>query len=162
MNHGYFGRKLGRNVGERRLLFMALVRSLISYGKIKTTFAKAKAIQPMVDKLITKAKGGSNADVTELRKTLADESMVRNLRDMAKTRFHTRTSGYTRIIKLGKRRGDSAEEVLFEFVDAAPEKATVVKTKTVKETPKVQEAEVVSEKKAVKAPKKTVAKSLKK
>lgn len=149
-------------MGERRLLFMVLVRSLITYGKIKTTFAKAKAVQPMMDKLITKAKGGSNADVMELRKMLANESMVQNLRDMAKSRFHTRTSGYTRIIKLGKRRGDAAEEVLFEFVDAPPVKAEVTKTKTVKETPKVQEAEVVSEKKSVKAPKKSAAKTLKK
>lgn len=155
MRHGYFGRKLGRTVDERRRLFMVLARSLITNGRIKTTFAKAKAIQPMVDKLITKAKDGSNASLTVMRKRLANESVVSALRDMAKTRFHTRTSGYTRILKLGKRRGDAAEVVILEFVDAAP--VVVAKTKTVKpgkQTQEVQEAEVVSEKKAEKKPKK--------
>jgi large subunit ribosomal protein L17 len=154
MRHSYFGRKLGRNVDERRRLFMVLVRQLITHGRIKTTLAKAKAIQPMVDKLITKAKGGSNADLSELRKTLAAESMVSALRDMAKTRFHPRTSGYTRIIRLGKRYGDAAEEVLLEFVDAAPVKAEVVKVKPNKKGATVQEAEVVAEKKPEKVTKK--------
>lgn len=146
MRHGYFGRKLGRTVDERRRLFMVLVRSLITIGHIKTTFAKAKAIVPMVDKLITKAKDGSNASLSVLRKRLADESVVSVLRDMAKTRFHTRTSGYTRILKLGKRRGDASEMVILEFVDAAPVVTEVVKAKPTKETPKVEEAEVVSKK----------------
>lgn len=135
MRHGYFGRKLGRNVDERRRLFMQLTRSLISLGRIKTTHAKAKAIQPTIDKLITKAKNGSHADVNELRKSLALESAVQLLREMAKTRFQTRTSGYTRIIRLGTRRGDTAEEVIIEFVDAAPVKAEVVKSKVVKKIP---------------------------
>ncbi len=156
MKHNYFGRKLGRNVGERRRLFMQLTRSLITLGRIKTTLAKAKAIQPSVDKLITKSKLGSNAALSELRKSLASEPTVTLLRDMAKTRFHTRTSGYTRIIRLGKRYGDAAEEVVLEFVDAAPVKAEVVKAKVTKETHKVQEADVVSEKKPVKAENKRV------
>ena len=132
MKHGYFGRKLGRNANERRSLFMQLMRSLISFGRIKTTQAKAKAIQPAIDKLITKAKKGSNADINEMRKSLSLETAVRALREMAKTRFHTRNSGYTRIIKLGARRGDAAEEVMLEFVDAAPVKAEVVSVKKTK------------------------------
>jgi large subunit ribosomal protein L17 len=157
MKHGYFGRKLGRNVDERRRLFMVLTRSLIQLGRIKTTFAKAKAIQPAMDKLITKAKSASNASVREMRKNLASEPSVKALLEMAKTRFSTRTSGYTRIIKLGKRYGDAAEEVILEFVDAAPVTATTTKktkaTKVTAETPAVQEAEVVTEEASVKKPK---------
>lgn len=116
----------------------------------------------MVDKLITKAKSESNAALSELRKTLALESSVASLREMAKSRFHTRSSGYTRIIRLGKRHGDAAEEVLLEFVDAAPVKTEVVKAKAVKEpSSKVQEAEVVEEKKPVQAPKKPAVSSKK-
>ncbi len=162
MKHGYYGRKLGRNVGERRLLFMALVRALITHGRLKTTLAKAKAIQPTVDKLITKAKNGSNASVTELRKTLALETAVAELREMAKTRFAARTSGYTRILKLGKRYGDAAEMVIMEFVDPAVAKAEVVKKVHTKETPSVQEAELVKEHKPVKPAKKSAAKTAKK
>lgn len=144
MKHGYFGRKLGRNVGERRQLFMVLLRSLTTYGKIKTTLAKAKTIQPQMDKLITKAKSGKSADVIEVRKSLANEQLVKALLEMAKTRFSARNSGYTRIIKLGKRHGDAAEEVLIEFVDAAPVVAEVVKApkKTIEKSV-VKEAAVV-------------------
>lgn len=160
MNHGYFGRKLGRNVDERRRLFMVLARQLITLGRIKTTLAKAKAIQPMVDKLITKAKSGSNSSVRQMRKVLASEPTVSALTEMSKNRFAGRTSGYTRIIKLGKRYGDAAEEVVLEFVDAAPETAAVVKTtakKGAKEavvtTAHVQDADVVKEDKPKKSTK---------
>jgi len=83
MKHGYFGRKLGRNANERRSLFMQLMRSLISFGRIKTTQAKAKAIQPAIDKLITKAKKGSNADINEMRKSLSLErhGFIREIAD---------------------------------------------------------------------------------
>lgn len=71
-----------------------LARELIRRGSIRTTIARAKAVQPIVEKLITRAKKGD-----------------------ANTRFAGRTSGFTRIVKLGPRKGDAAEEVLLQFVD---------------------------------------------
>lgn len=166
MKHGYFGRKLGRNKDERKRLFRNLSSALIMHGRIHTTLAKAKSIQPMVEKLITQVKRGTNGAVGEVKKTLFDNVTYQTLADMAKTRFTTRTSGYTRIIKLGTRVGDAAEMVYLEFVDAAPEKPKTLRkdsgqakktTKTTKDGNAVQEAEVVTEekpkKKTVKAKK---------
>lgn len=146
MKHGYFGRKLGRNKDERRRLFMILTRSLIEAGRVRTTFAKAKAIQPMVEKLITKAKSGTSGALNKVSGVLSDADSYKKLLEMAKARFGGRTSGYTRIVKLGTRLGDASEMVFLEFVDAAPvtEKAKPKATKATKGAKAVQEAEVVT------------------
>ena len=150
MKHGYFGRKLGRNKDERKRLFRNLSSALIMHGRIHTTLAKAKSIQPMVEKLITQVKRGTNGAILEVNKTLSDNTTYTTLLEMAKSRFTARTSGYTRIIKLGTRVGDAAEMVYLEFVDAAPVKEVVKKIQAAKETkkaPVVQEAEVVTSEK---------------
>lgn len=100
MRHGVFGRKLSRNTNERKRLFTVLTQQLVVYGGITTTLAKAKAVQPMVEKLITKSK---------------------KEKGWALARFPNRKSGYTRIVKLGTRYGDGAEQVKFSFVDPKPE-----------------------------------------
>ncbi len=141
MRHGVYGRKLHRTVDERRRLFMILLRSLFGEGKIVTTIAKAKAIQPMAEKLITKAKGATNADMRQIRKVLADRVTVGILMDWAKTRFANRTSGFTRLIRVGRRLGDASETVQMSFVDAAPEKVEIVKAAVPKG--KVVEAKTV-------------------
>lgn len=153
MKHGYYGRKLGRNKDERRRLFMILTRSFIEAGRIRTTLAKAKAIQPMVEKLITKAKSGTSGALNKVSGVLSDADSYKKLLDMAKTRFGGRTSGYTRIVKLGTRLGDASEMVFLEFVDAAPEKPKTKTTKAVKGTKAVQEAEVVTEAEVKEEPK---------
>lgn len=161
MKHGYYGRKLGRNKDERRRLFMILTKSLIESGRVKTTQAKAKAIQPMVDKLITKAKSGASGALRAVSGVLSDIDSYKKLLEMAKSRFTARTSGYTRIIKLGTRLGDASDMVYLEFVDAAPEKPQTKTTKTTKETKvtkggnTVQEAEVVTEETPAKTEKTT-------
>lgn len=94
------------------------MRDLLIHGTIKTTLPKAKAAQPMIEKLITKAKKGSRASRNQIEKVLASKDIENALLADAKTRFATRGSGFTRIIHLGKRRGDSTEEVLFQLVDA--------------------------------------------
>lgn len=150
MKHGYYGRKLGRNKDERRRLFMILTRSLIESGRVKTTIAKAKAIQPMVDKLITKAKSGTNGALNAVSGVLSDSGSYKKLLEFAKTRFTTRTSGYTRIIKLGTRLGDASDMVYLEFVDAEPIVAKVEKVKEkkiVQSVGNVQDAEIVIAKK---------------
>ena len=109
MKHRVFGRKLGRNKDERRRLFTKLVRAIFEKGRIRTTLAKAKAVQPMVEKHVTRAKASKTAG----------------------GRFAARSSGYTRIVKLGKRSGDAAEMVFLEFVDPEPAKIEVIKPKVV-------------------------------
>ncbi len=115
MRHSYFGRKLSRTKNERRRLFQGLARDLILRGTIKTTLGKAKAVQPLVEKLVTLAKKGQARGV---KKELASKDIEKILLQDAKTRFANRTSGFTRIVKLGKRLGDATEEVLLQFVDA--------------------------------------------
>ncbi len=125
MRHGYFGKKLSRTKNERKRLLVGLTREIIKYGSIRTTLVKAKAVQPMVEKLITKAKSGA---YRKLFQVLGDKVSAKKLLSDAQTRFGSRMSGFTQIIKLGKRSGDATEAVLFRFVDAA----VVEKPKTVK------------------------------
>ncbi len=119
MRHAYFGRKLHRTTNERQQLFRNLLRALIAHGSIKTTIAKAKSVVPAMEKLITKAKSGTEAAKRELFADLGgDKQSTQMLLDMAKTRFAARSSGYTRLVKLGSRQGDAAEMVELSFVDA--------------------------------------------
>lgn len=136
MRHSYFGKKLSRNAGERRRLLQSLARELVYHGEIKTTIAKAKAVQPMVEKLVTHAKKGGNANLLQIKKVLADKQALKQLLSDAESRFGSRASGFTRIVKLGPRPGDASEEALLTFVDAP-----IVPT------------EVIAPKKAVKAQK---------
>jgi large subunit ribosomal protein L17 len=131
MRHGVFGRKLSRTKNERKQLLQGLVRSLLIHGAIKTSLSKAKAAQPMIEKLITKAKDGSRASINQIEKVLAHKDIESVLIADAKTRFGNRTSGFTRIVHLGKRLGDATEEVLFQLVDEKV-KVEVVKPKVVK------------------------------
>lgn len=132
MNHAVYGRRLSRSTDERKRLFSGLSRDLFIHGKIRTTVAKAKAVRPMVEKLITRAKKGSSHDYRLVLAALGDGSVAKKLMDDVKTRFSTRNSGYTRIVRLGKRLGDATEEVYLLFVDevvpsevvSAPKKAT--------------------------------------
>lgn len=154
MRHAVFGRKLNRTVDERRRLFMILLRSLFGSGKIVTTVAKAKAVRPMAEKLITKAKSATRSDMRQIRKVLADRVTVGILMDWAKTRFTKRTSGFTRMVRVGRRLGDASETVELSFVDAAPVKETVVKAKTKEKGKKVEDAVIVASPKKRKSPKK--------
>lgn len=134
MRHSVFGRKFSRTKNERKRLLQGLVRDLLLRGAIRTSLPKAKAAQPMIEKLITKAKDGSRASLNQIEKVLASKDIEHALIADAKTRFGNRTSGFTRIIHLGKRLGDATEEVLFQLVD---EKviAEVVKPKVEEKKP---------------------------
>jgi len=111
-----------------------LVRDLLIHGTIKTSLPKAKAAQPIIEKLITKAKDGSRVSLNQIEKVLASKDIESALIADAKTRFGNRTSGFTRIIHLGNRLGDSTEEVLFQLVDEQV-KVEVVKPAVKKEVP---------------------------
>ena len=110
--------KLGRTQGHRDALLANLAVSLIEHGRIKTTVAKAKAVRPIVEKLVTKAK---KATLHARRMALADlrhnEPAVRKLFAEIGPLNAERKGGYTRIVKLGARRSDSAEMALIEWVD---------------------------------------------
>lgn len=118
MRHSVFGRKLSRTKNERRRLLQGLARDLIRRGSVHTTLAKAKAVAPLVEKLVTSAKHGGTGAKTAVKRVLSDKETEKLLLSDAATRFAPRRSGFTRIVKLGPRRGDSAEEVMLQFVDA--------------------------------------------
>jgi large subunit ribosomal protein L17 len=155
MRHRIFGKQLSRSANERQGLFKNLVRDIILHGSIKTTLAKAKAVQGLTESLITKTKKHTPASLSAVKKTITDRNVFKKLEEYCQTRFAGRSSGYTRIIKLGMRRGDGAEEVLFSFVDSDV-KAEVIKPespkgKKVTEVKKTEKKEVKKEKTVKKA-----------
>lgn len=142
MKKRVFGRKLGRERDSRRALFRSLVRSLFEHGQIKTTRAKAKAIQPEVDRILSIAKKG---DITAQRRVFArlgnDKQTTKKAFSATKLAFKGRSSGFTRIVNLGARRGDNVEVVRLEFVEnifpPTPKKKET-KKKTVKKAAKTK------------------------
>lgn len=147
MRHSYYGKKLSRTKNERRRLFQGLARDMILRGRITTTLAKAKAVQPLIEKIITNAKKGTNAGVNEVRKVLADKKSVDAFLKDAKTRFADRTSGYTRIIKLGIMRSDASNMATLSFVDERVETDVIPMKKGNKKEGKVEGKKVKIEKK---------------
>jgi large subunit ribosomal protein L17 len=109
--------KLSREAGHRKALLKNLSRDLIEHERIKTSQAKAKAVKPEVEKLITLAKRG---DVHARRQALSalgqDKFIVHKLFEEVAPRYSERPGGYTRIVKLGPRRSDSTEMVFLELV----------------------------------------------
>lgn len=122
MRHRYFGRKLNRDVKERKALFKSLIIALIDKGKIRTTAAKAKAIQGLVEKLVTKAKDGSQSASRQIESFLTKKDVISKLVFEIMPRFKDRNGGYIRIRKLGRRFGDQTEEVIMEWTVPEPEK----------------------------------------
>ena len=125
MRHQVKGYHLGRSTGQRNALRRTMIMQLFQYEKIETTLAKAKSIQPEAEKLITMAKNsldGSEIDQINARRRAAADlgnasgDIVKKLFDDIAPRFKNRQGGYTRILKLGPRQGDSAEMVLIELV----------------------------------------------
>jgi len=117
MRHLNGGFKLGRNPAHRRALLRNLVGSLIEKNRIETTLAKAKAMQPIVEKMITIGKGGGLAEKRRAFAYLYQRKMVHKLFNEVAPRFMDRQGGYTRVIKTSFRRGDGAEMAIIEFVD---------------------------------------------
>ncbi|MEC7880424.1 MAG: 50S ribosomal protein L17 [Chloroflexota bacterium] len=111
MRHRVSGYKLGRNTGSRKALFRNLVAECIKRGKIRTTYAKAKAIQPKVEKIITLGRKGTLNDRRKAYSYLNDNNVLDELFLVISKRFEQRSSGFTRITKLGYRKGDSTHLV---------------------------------------------------
>jgi large subunit ribosomal protein L17 len=136
MKKAILGKKLGRNTNQRKALFKGLISSLIMSDRIQTTEAKAKAIKPEIEKLVTKAKQGGNSAMRVLEKSLNPEAFERIIKDVAPS-FKNRQGGYTRLIKLGKRLGDNASMVVIEWTEAIKRAPLATETKSEKQQKKV-------------------------
>ena len=116
MRHKKINAKLNRTAAHRKALYSNVAISLFEHKQVKTTTAKAKAVRKTVDRLITFAKRGTLADRRQVLRTIRDRSVVKNLFDEIAPTYKERHGGYTRVIKLGRRRGDGAEMALLELV----------------------------------------------
>lgn len=116
MKKSISGYKLQRNASARKALLRGLVTSVINEERITTTVTKAKAAAPLVDKMITLAKKGDLAARRQAASYLMTPDSVKKLFDKLGSRFGQRNGGYTRVVKLGWRRGDGAETAMLELV----------------------------------------------
>jgi large subunit ribosomal protein L17 len=116
MRHKRAGYKLKRNLGSRKALFKGLVTSVIEHERIVTTVPKAKAIKPLVEKMITLAKHDTLHTRRQAAAFLETPAAVKKLFDKLGTRFGQRNGGYTRVVRLGFRKGDGAEQAMVELV----------------------------------------------
>jgi large subunit ribosomal protein L17 len=117
MRHGMVNRKLGRTSAHRNALFRNQLASLIDRERIITTLPKAKELKPQIERLVTLARTDSVHNRRQIARVIADDVNVQKLFGALAQRFADRPGGYTRIIKLGPRRGDAAEMCILEFVD---------------------------------------------
>lgn len=133
MKKRVFGRKLGRSSGSRRALFRSQTRALIMHGSIETTQTKAKTVQRQIEKLVNLAKGKG---VAKMRKVYAilgnDRETADNLFNKIAPNFTDRVGGYTRIVNLGRRRGDASEMARLEWVKEIESITSIKSTKGTK------------------------------
>jgi large subunit ribosomal protein L17 len=115
------GARLGSGPAHQKLLLSGLTEALIREGKIKTTQARAKALRPLAERMVTFAKRGDLAARRIVLKTVRDRELVHKLFAEIAPTFADRSGGYTRIVKLGPRKGDAAPMALIEFVGEAEE-----------------------------------------
>lgn len=118
MRHQKSGRKLGRVSEHRRALFRNQLRSLIIHERIITTLPKAKELRPIAERMVTLARDHESVHARRLAgRMIEDRALIKRLFGEIGVRFVNRPGGYTRIVKLGPRRGDGAELAILEFVD---------------------------------------------
>src|SRR5712691_10589263 len=116
MKHGVSGFKLKRDAGSRKALLKGLVTSVIEHERVVTTVPKAKAIKPLVEKMITLAKRDTLHARRQAAAFLETPASVKKLFDKLGTRFGQRNGGYTRVVRMGWRKGDGAEQAMVELV----------------------------------------------
>lgn len=111
------GPRFGGSPSHHRRMMSNLAAALFWDGRIETTLSKAKVLRPYAEKLITKARNGTLHDRRLILRQIEDTEVVTRLFDEVAPRFANRPGGYTRILKLGPRRGDGAEMALIELVE---------------------------------------------
>ena len=121
MRHRKGPAKLGRTSTHRQAMLANMAAALVKHEQIVTTLPKAKALRPVVEKLITLAKKGDLSSRRLAIARLRDEAMVRKLFSTLAERYNERPGGYTRVLKAGFRYGDDAPMAVIELVDRDPE-----------------------------------------
>lgn len=152
MRHQVHGKKLNRSSGHRKALYRNLVQSLVEHERITTTLAKAKAVRPVAEKLITRAKDQDLPARRAIIGFLPTKSAAEKMYTDIAPRFSERPGGYTRIIKIGRRTGDGVEMAVLELVDlgvGSPKKPA--KKTEAKSTKKQSEKKTSASKPAAKA-----------
>ncbi|HQM79978.1 MAG TPA: 50S ribosomal protein L17 [Candidatus Syntrophosphaera sp.] len=119
MRHRVEGRKFGRETDQRRLMMNNLVKSMIEHGQITTTLAKAKEMRRYVERVVTYGKNDTIHSRRLAYRVLGDRTLVKKLFTEIAPTFQDRNGGYTRIIKAGYRRGDSAPMAVIQFVESS-------------------------------------------
>ncbi|MBZ4334966.1 50S ribosomal protein L17 [Corallococcus interemptor] len=117
MRHKVGQRKLHRTTSHRLAMLNNMVTSLLEHGAIRTTVPKAKEVRPLAERIITLAKRGGLSNVRLAARTVKDRAVLQKVFSEYKERYASRPGGYTRIVRLGFRRGDAAEMALIELVD---------------------------------------------
>lgn len=112
------GARLGGSAAHERHLLANLAKALFEHGRITTTEAKARRLRPVAERLITKAKKGDIHNRRQVLATITDKSIVHTLFTEIGPRYENRPGGYTRITKIGNRRGDNAPMAVIELVEA--------------------------------------------
>ncbi|GAB2632109.1 50S ribosomal protein L17 [Kribbella swartbergensis] len=140
------GARLGGSPAHEKLILSNLATSLFEHGAITTTAAKAKRLQPLAEQMITKAKRGDLSSRRQVMKRIKDKSVVHVLFTEIGERYADRPGGYTRITKLGPRKGDNAPMVRIELVEALADSPKA--KKTAKKAPAKKAAAAPAEDKA--------------
>lgn len=109
-------RKLGRSSDHRRAMLRAMVTFLLENGKIETTVTRAKEVRSMAEKMITIAKGGDLHSKRQVYSYITKETVAKKVIDEIAPKYKDVNGGYTRIIRIGPRRGDAAEMAIIELV----------------------------------------------
>ncbi len=109
-------RKLGKTSDQRKAMLRQLTTDLLEYGRIKTTVTRAKEVQPIAEKMITLAKKNDLAAYRQTLSYVTKESVAKKLFDEVGPKYADRNGGYTRIVRIGFRRGDAAEIAYLELV----------------------------------------------
>jgi large subunit ribosomal protein L17 len=121
VRHHRAGKKLGRDASHRKALYSNLAGALIEHGRIKTTVAKAKAVRPIAEQMITLGRRGDLHARRQAMAYLRSQQVVHTLFAEVGPRFRARPGGYSRIVRIGPRPGDAAEMAYLELVDFSAE-----------------------------------------
>ena len=138
MRHRVGTKKLKRDVGSRKALLRNLVTSVIEHERVVTTVPKAKAVKPLVEQMITLAKRDTLHTRRQAASFLETPKSVKKLFETLGARFGQRNGGYTRIVRIGPRKGDGAEQAMLELVGSELVKRAAERAKKKEERLKAQ------------------------
>ena len=146
MRHRNAHRKLSRNTSHRRALLRNLVTDLLEHGRLMTTLPKAKEVRPLAEKMITLGKRDSLHARRQVLSYVMREAIAKRVFDTIAPKFADRKGGYSRIIKLGNRKGDGADLAIIELLGSElevkkAERAEKVKEKASKKKPEKKDEE---------------------